>query len=92
MEHERNYIIRFKDGHNEIYKESEIIKNALEQEKDGVKPSYIWYTEKKNGDIETVGNPGWLVWSTWGGCGVCYRRNDGGMIILTGWQSDFMYI
>lgn len=89
---ERNFILHFKDGHTQVVKESEAIENALQQEKDGVKPGFIWYTKKKDGSIETIGNPVWLVWSTWGGCGVCYRRNDGKMIVVTGWQADFMCI
>lgn len=35
---------------------------------------------------------GWLIWSTFeDGCGVVYRRSDGKMIVVTGWQGEFCY-
>lgn len=82
----RSYILHFKD-HNQLISETEAIQNALDQEKEGIKPSFIWYDSRRK---ETVGRPGWLVWSTWAdGCGVVYRRDDGKMILVTGWQGDF---
>lgn len=82
----RKYILNCKD-HNQMITEDEAIQNALDQEKEGIKPSFIWYDSRRK---ETVGRPGWLVWSTWAdGCGVVYRRDDGKMILATGWQGDF---
>lgn len=86
---ERTYILHFKSG-NKMITEAAAIREALAQEKNGVKPSYIW-TDHKTG--ETVGRPGWLIWSTWeDGAGVVYRRDDGKMITVTGWQSDFSIV
>lgn len=82
---ERIFIVRRRNKPNLILKESEIIENALEQEKEGIEPSYARYFNN-----EVLSPPGWLVWSTWeSGCGVCYRRDDGKMIVTTGWQGDF---
>lgn len=75
------------DGGILFIKESDAIENALKQEKEGIEPHYSYNFGK--GDVSA---PGWLVWSTWSdGCGVVYRRNDGKMVLLTGWQSDFIY-
>ncbi len=77
-----NYLIKTKKG-TIMVSEEECIANALEQERQGIEPSYSGY-----------GLPcGWLIWSTWeSGCGVVYRRvSDGKMIVLTGWQGDFIY-
>lgn len=68
--------------------DEEIIENALQQEKDGIKPHYSFYDYKGG---EKVTPPGWLIWSTNSGCGVVYRRNDGKMIITIGMQGDFCY-
>lgn len=85
----KNYLIGEKDGRCVVVSEKEIIENALQQEKDGVKPHYSFY-DYKNG--EKVTPPGWLVWSSLNhGCGVVYRRKDGKMIVLTGTQGDFCY-
>ena len=78
-----------KDGSQLILSDAEIIENALEQEKSGIKPHYAFYNYKNH---EKVTPAGWLVWSlSDGGCGVVYRRKDGKMIINTGTQSDFCY-
>lgn len=70
--------------------DEEIIENALDQEAQGIKPHYVWMDCKK---IEPITPAEWLVWSVWdGGCGVFYRREDGKMIIVQGWQGDFLYI
>lgn len=72
-----------------LLSDDEIISNALEQEKSGIKPHYAFYDYKKH---EKITPAGWLVWSlSDGGCGVVYRRKDGKMIITTGLQSDFCY-
>lgn len=85
---EKIYIIKRHGKDDLICKESEIIQNALEQEKHGIKPHYAWYDYKK----QEVSTPvGWLVWSACDGCGVVYRRSDGKMIIQTGAQGDFCY-
>ena len=71
-----------------VISEEEAIENALQQERDGYKPMYQPWDEKKQ---EAWGNPGWLVWSTYqDGCGVVYRRDDGKMILVHGWQGDFI--
>ena len=85
---ERNFILHLKTG-NKLFSEKEVIENALEQERNGVEPHYSLYDHNKKSRIT---NPGWLVWSTnMDGCGVVYRRNDGKMIVMTGWQGDFCY-
>lgn len=79
-----------KDGSQLFLSNEEIIKNALEQEKNGIKPHYVFYDYKRK---EAITPAGWLVWSLWnGGCGVVYRREDGEMIICTGVQGNFCYI
>lgn len=84
---ERNYILHTKDG-NKVITESEAIQNALEQEQQGVKPLYSFYDYKNK---KAVTGSGWLVWSTYqDGCGVVYRRSDGKMILITGWQGEFV--
>ena len=81
------YIIGTKNGFNITATASEIINNALSQEKKGVKPHYSFYDYKNKKAITPAG---WLVWSSLNhGCGVVYRRNDGKMIIVTGSQGDF---
>lgn len=70
-----------------IASRDEIIKNALDQEAAGIAPLYCFYDHKRK---ERVTPAGWLVWSTYDrGAGVVYRRHDGQMIIVTGWQGDF---
>ena len=83
-----NYLVYTKNG-NKVFSKEEIINNALEQEKKGIKPHYAFYDYKKHKPITPSG---WLVWSTDSGAGVVYRRKDGEMIIVTGWQGDFAYI
>lgn len=85
---EKIYIIKRQGKDDLICKESEIIQNALDQEKQGIKPHYAWY-DSKNKRITTPA--GWLVWSAFCGCGVVFRRSDGKMIIQTGMQGDFCY-
>ena len=83
------YCGRQKSGKALLLTDNEIINNALEQEKAGIKPHYVFYDYKKH---EKVTPAGWLVWSlSDGGCGVVYRRKDGKMIITTGLQGDFCY-
>lgn len=90
MTSEKLYLIGEKDGKIITATESEIINNALEQEKDGVNPRFAFYDYKNQ---RPIGNKGWLVWSSANrGCGVVYRRNDGKMVIVTGVQSDFAYL
>ena len=84
----RNFLLHTKDG-NKIITESDAIQNALDQERDRVKPHYSFYNHKTGEEITPAG---WLVWSTWeDGCGVVYRREDGKMIVATGWQGDFCF-
>lgn len=83
------YCGRQKNGKALLLTDNEIINNALEQEKSGIKPHYAFYDYK---NLEKVTPAGWLVWSlSDGGCGVVYRRKDGKMIITTGLQGDFCY-
>lgn len=85
-----SYIIGTKNGKCVVATESEIINNALEQEKQGIKPHYVYQPNKEE---KPIGNPGWLVWSSYNhGCGVVHRRDDGKMIIFTGLQGDFSYV
>lgn len=80
---------RTKDGKQLLLSEEEIIKNALEQESQGIEPHFAWFNYKTR---QTETPPGWLVWSSLNyGCGVVYRRNDGKMIISTGVPGDFCY-
>lgn len=86
---EMNYIIKARNG-SKLYTAEQIIENAKEQERSGVRPSFAWM-DYKTGTASTP--PGWLVWSTMDGCGVVYRRkSDGKYIIATGWQCDFIFI
>lgn len=84
----RTFILHLKSG-TKIITESDAIKNALDQESEGVDPHYSFYDYKNH---EKVTPPGWLIWSTLrDGCGIVYRRSDGKMIFTTGTQSDFVY-
>ena len=79
-----------KNGAQLLLADDEIINNALEQEKSGIKPHYAFYDYKKH---EKITPADWLVWSlSDGGCGIVYRREDGKMIICTGVQGDFCYM
>lgn len=83
---ERAFILHLKSG-TKIITESDAIKNALEQENEGVEPHYSFYDHVRH---EQVTPPGWLIWSTYhDGCGVVYRRDDGKMVVTTGMQGDF---
>ena len=87
---ELTYTIGEKDGKYITATESEIINNALEQERDGIKPHFAWWDNKNN---KPIGNKGWLIWSSVNhGCGVVSRRDDGKMVIKTGVQGDFAYV
>lgn len=86
---ERNYIIKTMNG-SKLYTAYQIIENAKEQERSGIRPAYAW-RDYKTGKASTPA--GWLVWSTMDGCGVVYRRkSDGKYIISTGMQGDFVCI
>lgn len=85
---ERTFLLHLKSG-NKIITEREAIDNALQQEKEGIQPHYSFYDYKAK---EKITPAGWLVWSTSeDGCGVVYRRSDGKMIVVTGWQGDFCF-
>ena len=86
---ERVYIVKRQNKENLILKESEIIENALQQKSEGIEPHYSFYDYKKR---EAVTPAGWLIWSTYDSCGICYRRTDGKLIIVTGRQGDFCYM
>lgn len=57
----KNYVIGVKNGRCVVASEKEIIENALQQEKDGVKPHYSFYDYKKG---EKATPAGWFVWSS----------------------------
>lgn len=78
-----------KDGCAVFATDAEIIENALQQERDGIKPHYVFYDYKKK---EPITPAGWLVWSLMDGCGVVYRRDDGKMTICAGHQGEFCYV
>lgn len=85
---ERIYFLHLKTG-NRIITESEAIANAEEQKAKGIKPHFVLYDRLHD---EKLSLPGWLIWSTWDyGVGVVVPRDDGKMVVLTGWQSDFAY-
>ena len=85
---EGKFLLHLKSG-NKIFTEKEIIENALQQEANGVQPHYSFYDYKAK---EKITPAGWLAYSTMeDGCGVVYRRSDGKMIVVTGWQGDFCY-
>lgn len=54
------YCGRQKNGKVLLLTDDEIINNALEQEKSGIKPHYAFYDYKKH---EKITPAGWLVWS-----------------------------
>lgn len=67
-----------------------IKKPVKKQEKVGISPRYAWRDGKTG---EPITPPGWLVWSTYAdGVGVVYRRNDGKIILIAGWQGNFCYM
>lgn len=83
-----NYIIHLQTG-NRIITEEEAIANAEEQKAKGIKPHYVLFDGDKKGKLS---NPGWLIWSTWeDGAGVVVPRDDGKLVLLTGWQSNLAY-
>lgn len=85
---EKAYIIRLKSG-NKIITEAEAIAIAEDQKAKGIKPHFVLYDHLHD---EKLSLPGWLIWSTWDyGAGVVVPRDDGKMVVLTGWQSDFAY-
>lgn len=80
-------------GHNSqgkslLFKDADLINNALYQEQNGIKPHYVWYDYKTQKPITPRG---WLVISNIEKCIVVYRRSDGKMIINEGVQGDFCY-
>jgi hypothetical protein len=80
-------------GHNSqgkslLFKDADLINNALYQEQNGIKPHYAWYDYKTQKPITPKG---WLVISNIEKCIVVYRRSDGKMIINEGVQGDFCY-
>lgn len=80
-------------GHNSqgkslLFKDADLINNALYQEQNGIKPHYVWYDYKTQKPITPKG---WLVISNIEKCIVVYRRSDGKMIINEGVQGDFCY-
>ena len=86
---ERNYVLNTRNG-VQLVTESQAVNNALEQEKSGISPHYVFHDYKTG---ENLTPPGWLVWSTLAdGCGVVYRRSDGKMIVITGFPGDFVIV
>jgi hypothetical protein len=75
-------------GKSLLFKDADLINNALYQEQNGIKPHYAWYDYKTQKPITPKG---WLVISNIEKCIVVYRRSDGKMIINEGVQGDFCY-
>lgn len=85
---ERIYFLHLKTGNKRITWEN-AIKNAEYQKAQGEVPHYALFDSTKK---KKLSNPGWLIWSTWqDGAGVVVPRDDGKLVLLTGWQSDFAY-
>ena len=85
----RSFILHLKKG-NKVITEADAFREAEKQEKAGISPRYAWRDGKTG---EPITPPGWLVWSTYAdGVGIVYRRTDGNMIIVAGWQGDFCYM
>ena len=85
-----NKLLHTKNG-NIIITRQDMIENALEQKKQGIKPCYAFLDAKyKNPCLPA----GWLVYSTWDdGCGVVYPLSSGdGFGIVTGWQCEFAIV
>lgn len=83
---ERMYTIHTKNG-TKTLTAAEIIENAKEQERQGIKPSYFFYGKNTS---DRITPSGWLIWSTYkDGCGVCYPTGNGKYGIVTGWQGEF---
>lgn len=86
-----NILLHTKNG-TVVYTYDEIIENALEQKRQGVAPSYAFAYRDSKGNTTSTSARGWLVWSTWeDGAGVVICRDDGKMVLLRGWQSDFVF-
>ena len=51
----KNYLVYTKNG-NKVFSKEEIINNALEQEKKGIKPHYAFYDYKKHKHDKTSSN------------------------------------
>lgn len=86
---ERSFVLHLKNE-NKLITEADAFHEAERQEKAGISPCYAWRDGKTG---EPITPPGWLVWSTYAdGIGAVYRRNDGKMILATGWQGDFCCI
>ena len=79
-----NYLIHTKNG-VKIFERDEIINNAKEQKKAGIKPAYRF---------RGLSQVGYLIYSTWeDGCAVVVLAADGQSnidLIITGWQGDFV--
>lgn len=85
----KSFILHLKNE-NKLITETDAFSEAEKQEKAGISPRYAW---RDNNTGEQITPAGWLVWSTYAdGVGVVYRRNDGKMILVTGWQGDFCYM
>ena len=85
---ERIYFLHLKTGNKRIACE-DAIKNAEYQKSQGVAAHYALFD---NTNREKLSNPGWLIWSTrQDGAGVVVPRDDGKLVLLTGWQGDFAY-
>lgn len=89
IENDRVKLGYSKDGSTVWATYKEVFENAMQQEKDGIKPSYCYSDYKTR---ETITPPGFLIWSLNGGCGVVYRREcDNKLILVEGMQGDFIY-
>lgn len=86
---EEHYTLHLHDG-IKTFSKSELIENAKQQERDGVKPMYVFYGKDTSDHITP---PGWLVFSTWtDGAGVVCKYDNGRYGLIRGWQGEFVVV
>lgn len=86
------YTIHHHDGTISHYTREELIENAKQQKRDGVKPLYSFWDYKRN---EAITPAGWLVCSTYqDGAIVVYpvQGDEERLGIVRGWQGEFAMI
>ena len=84
-----NTVIHTKENGIMILTETDILKNALQQKRQGIKPHYCYNFGK--GELS---RPGFLVYSTFSdGAGVyVLNADETGGILIKGWKGEFQYI
>lgn len=81
------YILKDWKGNQRMFTADEIIENAKQQKKSGIKPEYRYYYGKHDG----YSDPGYLVVSMYSGCIVVIEHGNGNWQIIHSWQGDFVY-